>query len=246
LRIRLFSKFQGVALLLIASAIPLAFAEEGDAFKTVAHPEAIHEDTYDITTHKWIHYDPEYLDATPNWAFQILGSTNALGANPISAYAYDEISSGITINVEYEPTFLQKFGLIGVGPVLALYPTLGTEQSTQSTVAGIGSIFGVGGELTYQAQFLKQQLVVPFASFEVQYIQYTFQNGPQGSAALSGPSLGVELLLNKLDPDAGRQFFISTGLCRAYAVVEIKALSGSDANISVSGNSIFFGFRFER
>jgi hypothetical protein len=69
--------------------------------------------------------------------------------------------------------------------------------------------------------------------------------GAAGRFQTKGPIFGGEFLLNWLDQDAARQAFAAYGIARSYLVAELRALSGSDTNVSISGRSLFFGLRIE-
>jgi hypothetical protein len=86
---------------------------------------------------------------------------------------------------------------------------------------------------------------VPTIGYEYQYLTYALTTGPQGAMPLSGPVFGAMFLLNVLEPTSAAEMYVEQGISRSYLVAEFKSLQGNDANLSISGQSFFFGLRFE-
>ncbi len=53
------------------------------------------------------------------------------------------------------------------------------------------------------------------------------------------------LLLNFMEPSSAAEMYYSHGVSRSYLVAEMRNLAGTDANVTVSGSSYFFGLRLE-
>jgi hypothetical protein len=177
----------------------------------------------------------------PNWGASITGSVGALGAADVTPFQAGSVARALEIQVEYQPAFLQSIGVLGVGPNVSIIPLGSDGTVTNSPI----SIWSAGGQIRYQARYFREQPIVPFASFEMQYMTYHLLNGAEGAALLMGPSFGGMILLNFLEPSSAAELYISDGISRSYLVGEYKILEGNGGKISVSGGSVFFGLRFE-
>ena len=205
----------GVFLLASFSSLP-AYSAEGDS----EEPSPAMRDTR----------VPVYSTTRPSWAFQLASSLKAFGG---SAYA-------ASILAEYQPPFVQDFGVLGIGPCIGVYPLM------DSTVtANMLAVWSVGGQIRYQARYFRQQPIVPIVGYEIERLTYAFNSGVKGTINGSGPVFGLWLYLNFLEPSAAADLYVNTGISRSYLIFEMRNLSGSDANIQYTGITNYFGFRLE-
>ena len=184
---------------------------------------------------------PRYTLTRPAWGVSVTGSLKALGGKDLVASQGGNSTRAIQISAEYQLPFLQSIGVISLGPSVGIYPIFPIGQTTESALG----IWEIGGQARYQLRFFREQIFVPLAGFEVQRIAYTLQSGAAGSLIATGPLFGGMLLLNPLEPSSAAELYINHRVSRSYLVGELRGLSGSDAQISFSGLSVFFGLRLE-
>lgn len=184
--------------------------------------------------------DLPFMTRRPQIAVGLNTSLNAFGSHAIHADQGTRAMLAFTVLAEYQPAVVQSFGVLGIGPSLALYQAPGSP---------LGSHFfamrSIGGQIRYQARYFQEQGIVPFVSYAADYFSYQFKNGKSGSVFGHGPSLGLWFLLNTLDPSSAANFYADTRILRSYITLEYKTLVGSDDLISMSGGSVYFGLRFE-
>ena len=183
---------------------------------------------------------PTYQRFTPNWGIGVVTSLNAFGGNALTTSQGSNPSFAFSLLGEYQPSFLQHFGMIGIGPRLSVYP-ITSGGVTPSAFSNLGA----GGQIRYQLRLFREQPIVPSISYLVEYFKYQFSDGTVGSLVIKGPSIGVWVLLNFLEPSSAANMYMSTGISRNYAVLEWTQFQGQDGNIQISGGSTYFGLRFE-
>jgi hypothetical protein len=184
--------------------------------------------------------DTKFQLLRPSLSVHLEYSLNALGGSDVSA-GQRVASKGISMAAEYDPPFIQKIGVLGIGPVISLYPLIPASPSITNNYF---SIWSAGVQLHYQARFFREQILVPEVGYDFERLSYHLQNA-QGGFTVSGPMLGLYLLLNPFEPSTAFDFYTDSGALRTYLTAEIRTLKGSDANINVSGTSSFFGLRVE-
>jgi hypothetical protein len=194
-----------------------------------------------------VEHDESMIAARPNFAFQLEGSMNAFGGSTISPAQQGVTSKAALIEAEYQPTFLQGLGVIGIGPSIGMYPTTGGVVGTgQQVVNGPTSIWELGGQVRYQFRYVTEQMIVPFIGYNYQRLHYNInQGGGNSGLSIAGGNAGLSVLLNRLDETAALDLYRNTGISRLYLVAELKNLQGSDDNVAIAGNSFFFGIRCE-
>ena len=204
----------------------------------------------------------------PSWAFQMgvtlqgLGKPYRLTGDP---YSYNV--RGATLEFDYEPKFLQAFGVFSIGPNLSYFGTSGittpdAQISPPQLTQGLG-LWSYGISARYQARFVNGQKFVPYAGFEAQNFSYKLlgvapTNGSaptvdpntggtywKGSSWVSGPVIGAMLLLNWLEPEMAQETYNNWGLKRSYLFAEGKVLNSTDHVVDTDGAAIYFGFRIE-
>ena len=183
---------------------------------------------------------PKYQTLAPEWGVQLSFSPNALGGIALTQSQKDKPAFAFSLSADYQPTFIQKFGILGIGPIIEAFPIFDTSITNNPF-----SLLAAGGQIRYQARYFREQPVVPVAAYSVEYMKYQFNSGESGTLVAKGPSFGLWILLNVLEPDSAAQFYVNTGVLRSYLILEYKSLSGSDGTISFSGGSYYFGLRCE-
>lgn len=182
---------------------------------------------------------PKYHYTRPNWGFELAFSMDSLGKQ-LLVPTQTETAKAVLMEFDYQPNFLQSMGVFGIGPSISFYPIFA------STVAESAfSLWSVGAHLRYQARFFRQQPVVPVVGYNLEYFTYRFLSASNGAMILQGPVFGAWVFLNLFEPSSAAQMYIDYKISRSYFVAEMRFLSGSDANISISGSSLYFGLRFE-
>ncbi|MBI3534915.1 MAG: hypothetical protein HY072_05460 [Deltaproteobacteria bacterium] len=186
--------------------------------------------------------EPYYPNIRPMWAFEFTGSLSALGTSPSIPNKGSAKVRAVAFQIDFQPPWIQKLGVLSLGPSLQLYPVSPYQGITSKA---LGSLWSTGGQVKYQAYFFKQQPIVPVVGYTIDWWNYTLADSNKGRIIAKGPILGLMLLLNILEPESAFEFFLNWGIARNYLVAEYRFLSGSDSNISFTGGSIFFGLRFE-
>lgn len=162
---------------------------------------------------------------------------NALVPQQAQAGGYGSIS----LSIEYQPPFLQNFGVLSFGPILAAYPAL-SSGLTSSFV----SLSSIGIQTRYQLRYLKGQYLVPVVGYSLQYFKYQFMDGTAGAIpSVQNAMLGLWIYLNSLEPAAAANLYIDSAIRRTYLVIEAQNMTGKDDVVFLRGVSIFFGLRFE-
>ncbi|MBY0472175.1 hypothetical protein K2X30_13490 [bacterium] len=185
---------------------------------------------------------PLYQQLNPEWAFTLGGAIDAFGASSsIPNFTTDNPVRAISLQWDYIPVSTQKYGLVAVGPYLNLY----TGIPQVSALTNILGMFGAGAQVHYQARYFREQPLVPYVKFSAEYFRYNFSGGASGGFLAMGPSFGAMLLLNFLDERGAAEFYASQGALRSYLLAEFRMLNGSDANVTLRSQSLFFGLRFE-
>jgi hypothetical protein len=177
----------------------------------------------------------------PQWAFQFAGSPSAFDGQSMVAGHPDAESLAFALGFEYQPTFIQKFGTLGIGPILSAYPV----SQLRGVTSGFFSVWSAGLQARYQLRYWHNQWLVPVVGYEADRMRYSFTTGSAGYLNLSGPLAGLELHLNSLVPSSADDFYSATGISHTYFVAEARNLEGSDSVVSPSGLSWYLGMRME-
>ena len=185
---------------------------------------------------------PRFTHMRPSLAFEISGAIKAFGGKDLDRRQGGiHPTRAITFSMQLQPKFLQSAGVFSFGPALSLYPI---PASSGATPTGF-SLWAAGGQGQYQARFFREQIIVPVVGFTGEYMKYNFRNGPSGNLVTKGPYFGFYLLLNRIEPRAAADFYANHGVLRSYLVAEYRNLAGSDTNLTLGGNTIYFGVRIE-
>lgn len=186
---------------------------------------------------------PPHERAIPTFGLQIQGAAKPFtGGNDLPTQAD---GNARTAHVEFEllPHFAQHFGILGFG-VHGDYTFYTTSPTTQSGPTSFPS-WAVGAQVRYQARYFSEQLLVPVAGYRIDAYRYRRPDNRFGSITASGPFAGAWILLNQIDPDSTRTFFVDVGVCRTYLIAEAHMLRGNDAGFTLAGRTYLFGLRFE-
>jgi len=190
--------FNLLTLIYVLSAIPVWAADETDLENLEAIPG-----------------HPKYSLIKPGYALSLGGS---MFQTPSAS-----LGTPLMLSLEFQPRFLQGFGIIGFGPMLG---------------SMLDSNIYAGGLIRYQLVVLHEQLIVPTVSYE--YLNPFSTSGSTSAQAVMGPAFGAWLFLNVLDsPDAGSHFFTNVGIVRSYLVAEYHTWS------SLPLSFFYFGLRLE-
>lgn len=183
---------------------------------------------------------PIYQRVLPRWAVQANYSPNAFGDTSGFKKNSHVKFRGVLFEFDYQPESIQKFGVLGFGPHIAVYPTTPLKASN-TRVAN----WGIGAQIKYQARFFREQPLVPFAGLSYEYLRYNLTRGGASDISPTGFHLGGMLLLNFIDRASAAEFYANHGISRSYFVAELRMLSGGDTVINPSGSALFFGLRIE-
>lgn len=186
---------------------------------------------------------PPHERVKPTFGFQIQGAAKPFsGGNALPTEA-DGNARTAHVELEILPHFAQHFGVLGLG-VHGDYTFFTTSPTTQTGSASFPS-WSVGAQARYQMRYFSEQILVPVAGYRIDAYRYRRTDNHFGSITASGPFGGAWLLLNKLDSDSTRNFFINVGVCRTYLIAEAHMLRGNDAGFTLAGRTYLFGLRFE-
>jgi hypothetical protein len=183
---------------------------------------------------------PRFHQSRPEWGVEVTSSLNAFGGK---ALIYEQGTSPIyafSIQMEYQPAVIQSYGVLGIGPSVALYPPFNTAVSSS-----FASLWAAGGQIRYQARYFREQILVPMIAYSAEYFNYDFQNGNHGNLIASGPTAGVWLLMNSLEKASASQLYLNNGVTRSYVVLEYRTLTSKDPLLAGRKGSYYFGLRFE-
>ena len=185
---------------------------------------------------------PRYQKSIPQWGFELSSSLSAFGSQSQTQTQGDNQIAAFSLGIEYQPAFIQKFGVLSIGPYYTLYPEF-TRQGTDAAFA----LQAAGGTIRYQARYFLEQIVVPMIAYQVEHFQYRYSKGPSGSLVAKGPTFGLWFLLNSLDRSTASQMYMNTGISRSYAVLEFRVLQGKNTadDVNFYKGSYYFGLRFE-
>lgn len=189
---------------------------------------------------------PLYQSILPSWGMQLSVSPRTLGSTSSDSNTADPAETlnpavSLAVQFEYQPFFLQSFGVMGFGPSFEAFPFSAKEPSVSRTPG----TYALGAQIRYQARYLHEQIIVPNVGYSLQSLSYKLSTEDSGRLNLQGPFFGIWVLLNSLEPSAAAEIFVVHGVTRSYFVAELRLIQGEDENVVFSSRSFFFGLRVE-
>jgi hypothetical protein len=184
-----------------------------------------------------------FTKAVPTLAYEVAASVPGMGKYSFSRPGESLVPQWTgSIQIDFQPTILQKFGVFGFGPSFNLSPPpVFPGEKKYNLVYG----FSVGAQVRYQLKFWDTQPVVPMVAYSGEYYRYKIRTGGANGFIARGPILGVWIHLNALDDAAARTAFFESGIVRSYLVVELRRLTGGDGMVSLNSSAYYSGIRLE-
>jgi hypothetical protein len=189
----------------------------------------------------------KYLDYHSHWAVQVdvspgaLGRNLSLGGQDGNGNAVNSQPWGVGMQLEYQPEWFQKMGILSFGPSVNLYPAFSSNDDFPNAEA----IWSIGAQIRYQFRYKEQQFLVPMLGFNYEKLSYHLVTEGTGSLTIAGPVAGLNILLNDLDKMNATAFYFDAGVLKTYLVLEGRLMEGDNGVMDVSGLSWFFGIRME-
>jgi hypothetical protein len=185
---------------------------------------------------------PYYQQKRPQWALELAAAARSgFGSEGRLAGASSSGVRSFQILGEYQPLWFQSAGVLGLGVSAGLYSTDPANQVT-SNLAGLLS-YGI--QARYEARFIRNQWVVPTIGYAAEWVKYSLRSGASGTVDAGGIFYGAMLLLSAFDEASAAEMYANLGVSRVYLLAESRSREGTDANLTLSGRSYFFGLRFE-
>lgn len=183
-----------------------------------------------------------YFDYKPSIGVEFKGTSPGVREVQLldSAGVRSSVHS-MLLSVEYQPRFIQRYGVLGLGAELGIHP----PSAPQGQVPGITFAWSAGGRTRYQARFFQEQALVPYAGYQLSLWMHRLRSGTSDALLAHGPLVGIEFLLNALDSKSAARFFEDYGVSRTYILVEGNWMNGKSTSASLESRSFFFGLRFE-
>ncbi len=158
--------------------------------------------------------------------------------------------SAIGLMLDYQPAFMQFFGVLDLGASIAINPIFPTPNTYVNSIL---SLYSAGLQARYQLRFFRGQPLVPMIGYYADAFSYSFSGSTalgdsinlSGRTMIHGRIVGAWLLLNWIEPTVAREYFIDSGASRSYLTFEARELLSNGPSFNVSGWSYLFGFRSE-
>lgn len=149
-------------------------------------------------------------------------------ANPSTLYM-------TRVNFDLMPPALQDYGVLGIGPTFGYV--------AMRNPGGRSLIFGL--RTHYQFRYSLNQFVVPVIALNTEWWDYRYHAQDTGMFFAYGPTAGIRVLLNRLDPSTAKKGFTDVGLKRTYLSAELQMLDGGNGSQGVRTRTALFSLRFE-
>ncbi len=176
---------------------------------------------------------PSDPDWNVQWGTSLTATLNALGAHALTPQQGSQPMSALSWILDYQPQWLQKYGILSMGTHLCLYPT---QQIQKRTL-----LMSYGGQIRYLLRYGKDQLLVPVLGYAVEWLPDPTHSG----LLMHGPNLGLWILLNRIEPLSSISLYRHSGILRSYWVIDYQILEGKTRNVWIHGGSYFSGLRVE-
>ena len=178
------------------------------------------------------------LSTTPAIA-QVTAEKPQFGFELATVVASDYVF--LSNQLEYQPYFLQYFGVLGLGLSLSAadYAFTGKKYT-------VG--FGVGGQVRYQFQYFEDQVVVPMVGYQIDFRNYDRHDGMVTEIynnPFHSPFVGAWALLNNIDKKAARALYDQFGIKRTYFVTELRNNFGTNSKFWMANYDLYLGLRVE-
>ncbi|MCB0403529.1 MAG: hypothetical protein KDD51_02005 [Bdellovibrionales bacterium] len=159
---------------------------------------------------------------------------------------------GHAVHVAFEWLPVKSLGKLGIGFATAGVFGLSNVPLSGNRYASL-NVLPLEGFLSYRAEYVHQQVLVPYvkAGASVLWVRQTSETGAEvpGTRAYYGRdlSLGLEICLSKIDPEASRKLDRSVGINSTYLVVEYTQSRsiGPAGSPNLSHDAYRAGLRFE-
>ncbi len=173
---------------------------------------------------------PLYQTLRPMWGLEISGGA-AFPRGEFASFAL----AGFSGRFQWQPPWIQAAGVFGIG--LSLDYTMGVMGGA------------VGGVVSYQARYFRNQPLVPYAGYALMYASAISTTGGfslTGGSLVQGPYFGGMILLNFFEGDAAADFYVNIGVLRSYLVAEARMFQGYTSTFPTLGTFTYYaGLRFE-
>ena len=182
----------------------------------------------------------------PNWALGFSFSRAGFGAGgdfPGASAAQTARVRGASFHFEWQPSWIQSLGVLGIGLSAQLYPEYPKTDLTQTST----SFWSAGAQIRYQLKFVPGQWVVPMGGYLVERLQYKLPGDISGSLIAQGPFAGLMILLNPLEPSVAGEAYATSGIKRTYFVAESRLRTGTAGRSgpTIAETAWFWGIRSE-
>jgi hypothetical protein len=189
---------------------------------------------------------PSYRDAYPTIGFGVSLAPNAFNSKQLAPQQNGEGARGLEFLLDWQPRFLQGvWGLVDFGPYVTIYPiNTSIFAAGDGTTKDLFSVWEPGGQVRYQARFVKEQFLVPVVAYGISVLHYGFGSPTPtttGSITMNNFTVGAWLLLNTFSTESAAEFYDNWGVSRSYLTFDYRTMSGSGTTLS----SAFFGLRME-
>ena len=89
--------------------------------------------------------EPDYKSAHPQTGFEINASPNAFGGSALTNTQGANSIYALNLRAEYQPAFIQNYGILGIGPSFTAYVPHGGNITPNAPAL---SLLGAGGHMS--------------------------------------------------------------------------------------------------
>lgn len=193
----------------------------------------------DGQSHK--HLKDRWVESRPQWGLQLKASSSNLGDRTFNYRGNPSHSHSFGIDAEFQPSFLQFIGVLGIGPSFVTYSNPGSARAAKDLVLATG----FGAQARYQAKLFRHQWLVPTVSYRAEQLRFRLQDDTRGSTLAKSYGAGLWLSLSELAHLEGQKFFASYGVSRVYITSEMSIPHQTRGELDQTGKHVHFGLRVE-